>query len=230
METEESRLTTEYQMRFSKIEAYRNSVWKILCSRFFQKFIPADSRILDLGAGWGEFINHIIAGEKFAMDLNPESKIHLKEDVVFMNQDCSTQWQKDDKSLDFVFTSNFLEHLPSKESIEFTIDEANRCLTDNGTIICLGPNIAFLPGYYWDFWDHYVPISHLSLCELLKMKGFEIDRCVPRFLPYSMSKGRTPPLILLKVFLSFPLLWPIVGKQFLIIGKKTDTLKRKPVR
>ena len=176
--------------------------------------------MLDLGAGWGEFINHIAAGKKFAMDLNPESKIHLHEDIVFMNQDCSTQWQIEDNSLDIVFTSNFLEHLPSKKSIENTMDEANRCLVDNGTIICLGPNITYLPGTYWDFWDHFVPISHVSLSELLKMKGFEIEKCTPRFLPYSMSTGKTPPLILVKIFLSFPFLWPIVGKQYLIIGKK----------
>ena len=225
MKTAKNKLTVEYQLRFANTKKYRNSVWQILCSRFFQKLIPKQAGILDLGAGWGEFINNIDAGTKYAMDLNPETLIHLQEDIVFMNQDCSKQWPLDKKSLDVVFTSNFLEHLPSKKSIELTIDEANRCLKDDGTIICLGPNIWYLAGTYWDFWDHFIPISHLSLCELLKLKGFEIDRCVPRFLPYSMSNGKTPPLTLLKIFLNFPILWPIVGRQFLIIGKKKTELQ-----
>lgn len=218
-----STLKQEYQLRFSETEEYRKAVWKILCADFFQKHVPKDSTILELASGWGEFINHIEADNKFAMDLNPETKNHLTDNIVFLSQDCSTRWQLDDESLDIVFTSNFLEHLPTKESIEHTISETNRCLKEHGKIICLGPNIKYLPGAYWDFWDHCVPITEMSLSELLKMRGFEIDVCIPRFLPYSMSTGSTPPLILVRIYLKFSLIWPIVGKQFLVIAKKLTT-------
>ena len=61
-------LQHEYQMRFSKLEKYRNAVWKVLCDEYFNKFISPKARVLDLGAGWCEFINNINAAEKYAMD------------------------------------------------------------------------------------------------------------------------------------------------------------------
>jgi predicted SAM-dependent methyltransferase len=77
------------------------------------------------------------------------------------------------ESLDVVFTSNFLEHLPDKVHVERTLAQAWRCLKDDGFIICLGPNIKYVPGAYWDFWDHFIPLTELSLSEVLKMKGSE---------------------------------------------------------
>ena len=41
-------------------------------------------------------------------------------------------------TLDVVFTSNFLEHLPDKASVERTVAEAQRCLKNGGLLICLG--------------------------------------------------------------------------------------------
>lgn len=104
-----------------------------------------------------------------------------------------------------------------KQSLERTISEAYRCLKNNGLIICLGPNIKFVPGGYY---DHHIPLTELSLSELLRMKGFTIDVCIPRFLPYSMSTGKTPPLFLLRLYLKIPKAWSILGKQFLVIGLK----------
>jgi len=213
-------LKREYRLRFAHIKEYHNAVWKILCSEYFSRYIPDNSRVLDLGAGWGEFINNIKAAEKYALDLNPETKERLSTGVVFLNQDSSCPWQIEPGSLDVVFSSNFLEHLPSKDRLECTILEANRRLRDDGLIICLGPNIKYIPSAYWDFWDHCIPLSDRSVSELLKMNGFHIDLCIPRFLPYSMSTGRTPSLFLVKLYLRLPWLWPLMGKQFLIIGRK----------
>ena len=156
-------LQHEYQMRFSKLEKYRNAVWKVLCDEYFNKFISPKARVLDLGAGWCEFINNINAAEKYAMDLNHETKFRLTGKTLFLHQDCSQKWQIQPDFLDVVFTSNFLEHLPDRENIERTISEAYHCLKDNGIIICLGPNIKYLQGSYWDFWDHFIPITELSL-------------------------------------------------------------------
>jgi len=213
-------LQQEYRLRFEKLGEYRNKIWEILCAEYFGKFISERSEIIDVGAGWGEFINNVKASRKYAIDLNPETKYHLSEDVTFLNQDCSERWKIETRSLDVVFTSNFLEHLPSKEDIERTISEAHRCLRDNGLLICLGPNIKYLPGAYWDFWDHLIPITESSLSELLKLKGFNVKRCIPRFLPFSMSTGSTPPLFMVKLFVRLPILWPLIGRQFLVIGEK----------
>jgi SAM-dependent methyltransferase len=97
-----------------------------------------------------------------------------------------------------VFTSNFLEHLPDKDHVAATIAEAFRCLKPGGQIICLGPNIKCVHGAYWDFWDHFVPLTDLALSELLRLSHFDITLSLPRFLPYSMSTGWTPPLALVR--------------------------------
>lgn len=85
------------------------------------------------------------------MDLNADTKQHLGNDITLIHQDCSDTWQVESESLDVVFTSNFLEHLPDKPSVDGTIAEAYRCLKKGGRLICLGPNIKYVNGAYWDF-------------------------------------------------------------------------------
>jgi SAM-dependent methyltransferase len=213
-------LQREYEMRFARNADYRRRVWSILTSEFFARWIPQGATILDLGCGWGEFINQIPAGRKFAMDLNPESKRKIAPEVTLLAQDCSQRWPMDGAQLDVVFTSNFFEHLPSKESLRRTLDEAFRCLKSGGRIICLGPNIKYLPGRYWDFWDHRLALTELSLKEGLELAGFRVDWLRAKFLPYSMSQGLTPPLVMLRLFLKLPILWRIFGEQFLILATK----------
>ena len=213
-------LRKEYRIRFRDMEKYRNDVWKILCDDYFSRYIAPGDHVLDLGSGWGEFINNISAGKKYAMDLNPDTERHLTGGITFLPQDCSKTWQLPSEILDVVFTSNFIEHLPDKAHVEQTIREAYRCLKGDGLIMLFGPNIKYSPGAYWDFWDHFIPLTELSLCELLKMEKFGIQSCIPRFMPYSMSTGSRPPLFFLKMYLKMPFFWPLFGKQFLVVGKK----------
>lgn len=213
-------LSKEYQLRFSNRSAYRDAVWAVLSRDFFQQFMPQHATVLDLGAGWGEFIRHIDADRKLAMDLNPDMPSQVGSGVEAIVQDCSTPWALPPDSLDVVFTSNFFEHLPNKDALRRTVLEARRCLKPGGKLICLGPNIRFLPGTYWDFWDHHVALTDRSMVELFGLAGLNIDRCVPRFLPYSMSQGFEPPVWMLAVYLRFPLAWRVFGKQFLIVGSK----------
>jgi len=213
-------LHRSYQLRFQNSESYRDAVWKVLCSDFFNRYVPEDSVVLDLGAGWAEFINNIDARERTAMDLNHETGQRLSTNIRFINQDCSQTWPLDSDSLDVVFTSNFLEHLPDKMAIERALAEAHRCLKQGGTLICLGPNIKFVPGAYWDFWDHHVPLTDNAIAEALKLKGFSIQSQLDRFLPYTMSAGSKPNLLFLKLYLRLPFVWQFFGKQFLVIAKK----------
>lgn len=213
-------LQQEYAQRFNRIAAYRVKVWTVLTRDFFSRWTPPSSTVLDLGCGWGEFINQISASTRYGMDLNPDSAAKLDPGVTFFYQDCSTRWPVEDGHLDLVFTSNFFEHLPDKASLARTLAEAFRCLKPGGRLICLGPNIKYLPGQYWDFWDHYLPLTELSLQEGCHLTGFETESLHAKFLPYSMSQGFTPPLFFLKLFLKVPLLWKLAGKQFLLIMRK----------
>jgi SAM-dependent methyltransferase len=213
-------LRAEYRLRFSPLQDYRNRVWKVLAESFFQKFIPAEASVLDLGCGWGEFINHIRAAKKWGMDLNPDAPAHLEEEVTFLQQNCSQAWPLPDESLDVVFSSNFFEHLPTKADLQRTLQEAYRTVKTGGKLICLGPNIRFLAGSYWDFWDHHLPLTDRSLAEVLRMTGFRIELQRARFLPYTMVDKAPAPLFLIRWYLRFPLLWRFFGKQFLIVAEK----------
>ena len=216
-------LQKEYEQRFRKTAEYRISVWKVLTREFFARWIRRDGTILDLGCGWGEFINQIPAARKYGMDLNPDSERKLAPGITFLHQDCSQEWGIGDGHLDAVFTSNFFEHLPGKESLRKTLDQAFRCIKPGGRLICLGPNIKYLPGCYWDFWDHYLPLTELSLAEGMELAGFRITEKIARFLPYCMSQGATPPLMFLRMYLKVPALWRYFGKQFLVIGTKPES-------
>ncbi len=213
-------LQNEYRLRFDAIQAYRNQVWEVLTRDYFQKFIPPDSVILELGCGWGEFINHIQAGEKHAMDLNADTASKLNPGITLHAQDCSTPWRIGANALDVVFTSNFLEHLADKHQLAVVLEQAHRCLKPGGRMLCLGPNIKYTGGEYWDFWDHHIPLTDGSLAEILELTGFRVTRRIPRFLPFSMATGFRPPLIFLKTYLRLPFAWPMFGKQFFIVAEK----------
>ncbi len=220
MTTPGSDLQKEYALRFARMASYRNAVWKIIISDYLQARIGRDKVVLDLGSGWGEFINNIQAGKKIAMDLNPDGRERAAADVSFLQQDCSQRWDLPDDSLDVVFTSNFFEHLPTKSCLLDTLRQARRCLRPSGVLICLGPNIKYVGADYWDFFDHYLQLSHLSLVEGLRLADFEVSSVIPRFLPYTMADGQQPPLFLVRLYLRLPMVWPLLGKQFLVTAHK----------
>jgi SAM-dependent methyltransferase len=209
-----------YSARFSGLEAYRNSVWDVLVNQFFSQWIKPEDSVLDLGCGYCEFINNISAAQKFAMDLNPGAKERVSRDTCFIEQDCSAPWPLPDNSLDIVFSSNFFEHLPTKAALQASLLEAHRCLKPGGCLIAVGPNIKLLSGAYWDFFDHHLSLTELSLSEALVMAGYKVELALARFLPYTMSQGFRPPIWTLRLYLKVPLLWKLFGRQFLVIGKK----------
>ena len=218
--TSEKNLTLIYEKRFSGHENYRNRVWKVLINDFFSKSIKSTDHVLDLGCGYGEFINHTKCEVRHAMDLNPKTKSLLDKEIIFHQQDCSKPWKIDPNFLDFVFTSNFFEHLPNKECLDRTMCEVKKALKPGGILIAMGPNISVLKGLYWDFWDHHVALSDQSLCELLQIHDFTIEHAYSKFLPYNMVRVKERPLFLVSLFVRFQFLWKIFGKQFLIVSKK----------
>lgn len=208
-----------YSARFAGKTDYRTRVWRVLAP-FFGQWFPATGIVLDLGAGYCEFINNAAARVKYAMDLNPAVHERAAGDVTVFQQDCASTWPFPEGELDAVFTSNFLEHLPDKAALSAVLSHAYRGLKPGGRFIAMGPNIRYLPGAYWDFFDHYVELTELSLSEALSNRHFDIEYRVARFLPYTMSHGRQYPIWLLRSYLAMPLVWRIFGRQFLVVAQK----------
>jgi SAM-dependent methyltransferase len=216
----ESDLSRIYAQRFAANLDYRKRVWRVLIDSFFGKYVPRNATVLDLGCGYGEFINQVEAGRKYAMDLNPDAPRYLSSDVEFIQQDCSQPWAIGKDSLDIIFTSNFFEHLPDKAALGRTLDQAHQALRKGGRLIAMGPNAKLVPGAYWDFWDHHIPLTESSLSEALENRDFRIQRKEQAFLPYTMAGKRPAPSSFVRLYLALPIAWPLLGKQFLIIASK----------
>lgn len=209
-----------YRNRFGHARESRAAIWAVLVRDFFQAWIRRSDTVLDLGCGYGEFLNHVNAARRIGVDLNPDSARMVEPGIEFHEGSAGDLNFLEDDSVDVVFTSNLLEHLPSKAEVERTIAEARRVLKPGGHFIAMGPNIRFLPGDYWDFWDHAVPISDRSLIELLESNQLKVVEAYDRFLPYTSASPLPQAPILVQLYLRSKMAWPIFGKQFLIRAGK----------
>ncbi len=207
-----------YGERFAGQSEYRNGVWKRLADEFFAQWIPASATVLDLGAGHCEFVNNVTAKTKYALDLNPDAQKAANADVQLILHDCTKPWPLEAASVDVVFTSNFLEHLPDKDAVIEALKQARRVLKPGGRLIAIGPNARFVGGKYWDFFDHHVALTDRSLSEALAGAGFTVTKSEGRFLPYTMSTGRPRPLGLVSLYLKMPFVWRVLGQQFLVVA------------
>lgn len=214
-------LASLYRHRFEEAELpAKNRIWQVLCTDFFARHVGVDDVVVDIGAGYCEFINNIRCGRKIAVDLNPEVARRAGPDVEVINESCSAIASLPDRSVDVVFMSNFLEHLPDKAAVLATLRECHRLLRPDGRAIILQPNIRFLPGEYWDFFDHHTPLTDRSLVEGVQLAGLTPVRVIPRFLPYT-TKSRLPQAPwLIRLYLRVPLAWRLLGKQALVVAER----------
>jgi SAM-dependent methyltransferase len=209
-----------YRGRFPEAAlADKNAIWKVICTSFMAKFVKPTDTVVDIGAGYCEFINNIDAGKKIAVDLNPDVRNFANPDVTIINESCTSISALAENSADVVFMSNFLEHLPDKQLIFDTFVEARRILRPGGKILILQPNIRFVGGEYWDFFDHHTALTDRSLVEALGLAGFDIETCIPRFLPYTTRSALPQHPLLVKLYLHVPLAWRFLGKQAFVVGR-----------
>ncbi len=206
-----------YQKRFSDVES-RNSLWKILVSDFFQKYINDTDVVLDMPCGYGEFINNIQCGEKLALDINTDSKKHLNKDVKFVKAS-STATTLMDESIDKIFISNFFEHL-TRGDIAKTITEIRRILKPGGRVLVLQPNIRFAAKDYWMFFDHITPIDDRALGEAFEIGGLTLKKSIVRFLPFTTQSSLPSANFLVRIYLRVPLAWRIMGAQSFLVFEK----------
>ena len=198
----------------------RNAIWKTLCARFFGRYVRPTDTVVDIGAGYCEFINNIACRRKIAVDLNPDVSRFAAPDVEVLNESCLTVSSLPEGTADVVFMSNFLEHLRDKAQVLDTLRECRRLLRPGGRLMILQPNIRFLADVYWDFFDHHVPLSDRSLVEALETLDLRVTLCLPRFLPYT-TKSRFPKgSVFVRLYLLFPPLWRLLGKQAFVIAER----------
>lgn len=211
-----------YANRFGERDrAWKDEVWGILWRRVFSRWLAGSGTLLDLGAGYCEFINHAVALRRIAVDLNPETAHTAQAGIEVQSTSADDLGFLRDGEVDAVFTSNFLEHLSSKDAVMRVFAEVHRVLKPSGRFVLMGPNIRHLSGRYWDYFDHHVPLSDASVCEALLLKGFRPEHVEPRFLPYTVKGTRLRWRWLIELYLWLrPLSSRLLGRQFLIVATK----------
>jgi len=214
----EADLQSIYQRRFQPDLTFRRQMWQVLCRDFFQRYIPPESAVLEVGAGYCEFINHIHAGRKLAVDLNPDTPHFAAPEVRVIATSSTNLAAIASGSLDIAFASNFFEHL-SRADIVLTLREVARALKPGGRFLILQPNFRFCYRDYWMFFDHLTPLDDRSLGEALETQGFRVVYTLPRFLPYTTHSRLPKSVALLTVYLRLPLAWRIFGQQAFVVAE-----------
>src|SRR5207248_5026624 len=102
------RLATLYANRFDEGDrAWKNEVWGILWKRVFARWVQPEDTIVDLGAGYCEFINHVVAKRRIAVDLNPETVLLAAPGVEVRAVSADELGFLQPAEVDVVFSSNF---------------------------------------------------------------------------------------------------------------------------
>jgi len=216
-------LSELYRNRFStEILPRKNAIWRVICRGFLRNYVGPSDFVVDVACGYGEFINNIDAGRKIAIDLNPDAQNFLNSDVEFHRCLATELSSVIDGQADVVFTSNFLEHLPTKQVLDIFLEQVYTALKPGGKYIIVGPNLRYLPGAYWDFYDHHLGLTHHSLTEALQLKGFVVEKCIAKFLPYTIRGSLPTHPFLVWLYLKMPFAWKILGKQFFIVARRTS--------
>ena len=210
-------LDSLYSRRFAGKANERNAIWKVLCRDFFQQYVPGDSRVLDLGCGSCEFINHIKAKERTGVDVTADAEKASSKDIQLIKSSVTDLTAIADDSKDVVFASNLFEHL-THEEIQESLQEVRRVLMPSGRFMILQPSIRWLPRDFWMFFDHITPIDDRALVEALEVAGFTITEWIPRFLPFTTRTRIPQKSWMVYLYLRLRFLWRFMGKQSFIVA------------
>jgi SAM-dependent methyltransferase len=211
-----------YSYRFRGIDQEaRIAVWQEIAPHVHE-LMGRPSKVLDPAAGRGEFIGAISAAETWAVDEVSYPEASHKPDTTVITASIMDA-DLPDAHFDGVFVSNFLEHLHDQEAISAFLEKIHAAMEAGGRIAIMGPNYRYCGDEYWDCADHYVALTHVAIAEHLYAAGFEPERIVPRYLPYSFRGILPPSRTLTRLYLKTPPAWRLLGKQFLVIGRREQS-------
>jgi SAM-dependent methyltransferase len=218
------KLGSLYATRFPERDrAAKDSIWRILCQHFFQRYVDRGDVVLDLGAGFGEFLRHIECAGRVAVDVQKLSGRRFPEgtlEVTAPSHQLTAHIPP--MSVDVVFASNVFEHLPDTATFLATLGEIWTVLRPTGRLLALQPNIRFVGGSYWDFVDHHLPLTDRTLVEACESVGFEVTELIPRFLPYTTRGSLPTSPALVRLYLKVRPAWWLLGKQTWLVAKRSE--------
>jgi SAM-dependent methyltransferase len=213
-----------YAERFPEEQrAAKAELWRVLYDAFFAAYVPPDATVVDLGAGYCDLINAVRAPRRIAVDLNPDTPGFAAPGVEVLALPIERLADRiAPSSVDVVFASNVLEHLPGSDALLAVLGGVRRVLRPHGRLVIVQPNVRVLGGAFWDFFDHTLPLSEKGMSEALLLAGFRITECRARFLPYT-TKSRLPQSsLLVRAYVRVRLAQWLFGKQMLVVAEPAD--------
>jgi SAM-dependent methyltransferase len=122
-----ARAVTEgyHQTRLS-FDPRRAVVWESLWRFHFCKLISPDDCVLDLGCGYGNFINNVIARHRIAVDSWEGFIKYVDSDVERVVGSVTDLDFIENGVVDFAFASNLFEHI-SQDAFARVLEGSSRC-------------------------------------------------------------------------------------------------------
>lgn len=201
-----------FETRFTP-DSRREALWQALINYHFQAQVDPSHTVLELGAGFGHFINNIKAARRIALDQWDGFPAYLKPGIEPHVGSVSDLSFLEDNSVDFVLASNLFEHVP-QESFASVLNQLKAKLRSGGTINLLQPNYRFAFREYFDDYTHTTIYSDISLTDFLGANGFNVLHSEPRFMPLTIKSRFPVSSFLIKMYLMSPV--KPMGKQMLI--------------
>jgi ubiquinone/menaquinone biosynthesis C-methylase UbiE len=203
----------------------RDGIWREVVKYIQKLYIAESDRVLDLGAGYCDFINHVVAAERHAVDIFTKLSKYAREGVQVHNHTCTDLSEFAAHSMDVIFASNLFEHLTHAELLE-TLDEIRRVLRPKGRLILLQPNFKYCYRTYFDDYTHLQIFTHMGMYDLLEMAGLRVERMHAKFLPVNMKSTlrlRIPCLpLVVRAYLHSP--WkPRAGQMLAVATNENPT-------
>jgi SAM-dependent methyltransferase len=191
----------------------RDVLWGALWRYYFRQFIGPDDCVLDIGCGHGAFINSVVARKRIGLDSWPGFPAYLKAGVQPVVGSAAEVGELVKEPVDFAFASNLFEHL-TQADLMMLLGGLRKILSPRGTLNIVQPNFRYAYREYFDDYTHIAIYTHVSLCDVLRLSGFDIVDVKPRFLPLSIKSRLPVRESLIRAYLASPI--KPMAKQMLV--------------
>ena len=193
----------KYHLTRFPYDPRRRVLWRTLVENVFQKQIKPDAVVLELGAGYGEFINAVRARRRLAVDQWEGLPRHLDQGVEALVTPITQLDGVEDGTLDYVFSSNCFAHVPRPALLD-CLAQLRRKMKPGAILSIVQPNFKYCYREYFDDYTHVSIYTDRGLCDLLAAEGFNVIRCVPRFLPLTLKLRLPVHPLLIRLYLLSP--------------------------
>jgi len=206
-----------YHMVHLSPDTVRLTLWRVL-AEYLSTYISPQAQVLELGAGYCCWINHVHAVHRVAVDIWDDMPRYADPEVQTIQHDLSKGLPTFGHPFDVILASNLLEHFAPDVASHLVADVFAHLQT-KGRFIIIQPNFRYAYRSYFDDYTHRSIFTDASLPNLMRAHGFHIERVEPKFMPYSLRESRLPirPW-LIRAYLHSPFK-PFAG-QMLVIGQR----------